>query len=224
MIPWIRRNKNLIVTRTFSKAAGLAGLRLGCIFVNRELAAVMRKAQSPYPVNSAALAAGEAAMRDRGFIARTVREVHHGRQELEHGLARLGVRYFPSGGNFVLVHFGERTKKIVGALTRKGTLVRDRSSDFGGEGYVRITLGSLSADAAFVARAGSNSMRKANLRRKTKETDIRLRLNLDGQRKSAHRHGHSFLRPHAGTDCAARRRWTGTCRARRPRCGSAPHR
>jgi histidinol-phosphate aminotransferase len=143
VIPWIRRHKNLIVTRTFSKAAGLAGLRLGCIFVHRELAAVMRKAQSPYPVNAAALAAGEAAMRDRGFIARTVREVSRGRRELERGLALLGVRSFPSGGNFMLVHFGKRTKEIVGALIRKGTLVRDRSSDFGGEGYVRITLGTL---------------------------------------------------------------------------------
>jgi histidinol-phosphate aminotransferase len=143
VIPWIRRHKNLIVTRTFSKAAGLAGLRLGCIFVHRELAAVMRRAQSPYPVNAAALAAGEAAIRDRGFIARTVREVSRGRRELERGLARLGVRCFPSGGNFVLVHFGRHTNKIVGALMDKGTLVRDRSSDFGGEGYVRITLGTL---------------------------------------------------------------------------------
>ena len=143
VIPWIQRHKNLIVTRTFSKAAGLAGLRLGCIFVHRELAAVMRKAQSPYPVNAAALVAAEAAMRDRGFIARTVREVRRGRQELERGLARLGVRCFPSGGNFVLVYFGARNKEIVDALMRKGTLVRDRSSDFGGQGYVRITLGTV---------------------------------------------------------------------------------
>jgi histidinol-phosphate aminotransferase len=145
VIPWIRRHKHLIVTRTFSKTAGLAGLRLGCIFVHRELAAAMRKAQSPYPVNAAALVAAEAAMRDRAFIARTVREVRRGRQELERGLARLGIRYFPSGGNFVLVHFGDsaRAKTIVAALTRKGTLVRDRSSDFSGEGYVRITMGTL---------------------------------------------------------------------------------
>jgi histidinol-phosphate aminotransferase len=141
VIPWIRRYQNLIVTRTFSKTAGLAGLRLGCVFVHRELAASMRKAQSPYPVNVAALAAAEAAMQDRGFIARTVRDVRRGRQELERGLKRLGVRYFPTAGNFVLVYFGERAKKIVAALDRQGTLVRDRSSDFGGEGYVRITFG-----------------------------------------------------------------------------------
>jgi histidinol-phosphate aminotransferase len=141
VIPWIRRHKNLIVTRTFSKTAGLAGLRLGCIFVHAELAASMRKAQSPYPVNVAALAAAEAAMRDRAFIAKTVCDVRAGKKELERGLARLGVRHFPTGGNFVLVYFGECAKKIVAALDRAGTLVRDRSSDFGGEGYVRITLG-----------------------------------------------------------------------------------
>ena len=143
VIPWIRRYRNLIVTRTFSKTAGLAGLRLGCIFVHRELAATMRKAQSPYPVNAAALAAAEAAMQDRGFLARTVRKVRLGRRELERGLARLGVRYFPTAGNFVLVYFGDRAKKVVAALAREGTLVRDRSSDFGGEGYVRITFGTV---------------------------------------------------------------------------------
>ncbi|HVB55058.1 MAG TPA: histidinol-phosphate transaminase [Candidatus Acidoferrales bacterium] len=143
VIPWIRRHANLIVTRTFSKTAGLAGLRLGCIFVNRDLAASMRKAQSPYPVNAAALVAAEAAMKDRAFIARTVREVRRGRRELERGLARLGLRYFPSGGNFVLVRFGERAKPVVAALDREGILLRDRSGDFAGEGYVRITVGTL---------------------------------------------------------------------------------
>lgn len=143
-IPWIRRYDNLIVTRTFSKTAGLAGLRLGCIFVRRDLAAVMRKAQSPYPVNAAALAAAEAAIKDRAFFRDTVRQVAQGKRELANGLVRLGVKHFPSAGNFMLVYFGERAKEVVAALARKGILVRDRSSDFGGEGYVRITLGTLS--------------------------------------------------------------------------------
>jgi len=143
VLPWIGRHKNLIVTRTFSKTNGLAGLRLGCIFVNREIAASMRKAQSPYPVNSAALVAGDAAIRDRKFIARTLRELKRGRAELERGLSRLGVRYFPSGGNFLLVYFGDQAKRIVAALDKKGILLRNRSSDFGGEGYVRITLGTV---------------------------------------------------------------------------------
>jgi histidinol-phosphate aminotransferase len=143
VIPWIRRHENLIVTRTFSKTAGLAGLRLGCIFTNRELAETMRKAQSPYPVNAAALVAAEAAMADRAFMARTVREVRQSRGEFARGMARLGVKCFPSAGNFVLAYFGEPTKRVVAALARKGILVRDRSSDFFGEGYVRVTLGTL---------------------------------------------------------------------------------
>jgi len=141
VIPWITRHKNLIVTRTFSKTAGLAGLRLGCIFTNEELAATMRKAQSPYPVNAAALVAAEAAMNDSEFIARTVREVQRSHKDLQRGLTSLDVKYFPSAGNFVLAKFNTRAKEIVAALNRKGILVRDRSSDFAGEGYVRITLG-----------------------------------------------------------------------------------
>jgi histidinol-phosphate aminotransferase len=141
VIPWIRRYKNLIVTRTFSKTCGLAGLRIGCIFVNRELAATMRKAQSPYPVNAAALAAAEAAMKDRKFITTTKGKVIHARGIFGREMARLGVKTYPSGGNFVLVRFGERAKGIVAGLGRKGILVRDRSSDFGGEGYVRVTMG-----------------------------------------------------------------------------------
>jgi histidinol-phosphate aminotransferase len=143
VIPWIGRYRNLIVTRTFSKTCGLAGLRLGCIFTHAELAAAMRKAQSPYPVNAAALAAAEAAMADRAFLARTVREVKRSRVEFTRGLAKLGVKCFPSAGNFVLAYFGDRTNRVVGGLARKGILIRDRSSDFGGEGYVRVTLGTL---------------------------------------------------------------------------------
>ncbi len=137
----IRRHHNLIVTRTFSKTAGLAGLRIGCLFVNADTAENMRKAHSPYPVNAAALVAAEAAMRDRQFIARTVRQVLRSRQELQSSLARLGISYFPSAGNFLLANFGPRAKKFVAALARRGILLRDRSSDFGGQGYVRITLG-----------------------------------------------------------------------------------
>ena len=69
ILPWIRRYNNLVVTRTFSKAAGLAGLRLGCIFAHRSIAEHFRKAQSPYPVNVAALVAARATIRDRSFLS-----------------------------------------------------------------------------------------------------------------------------------------------------------
>ncbi|MFZ0523860.1 MAG: histidinol-phosphate transaminase [Candidatus Acidiferrales bacterium] len=143
MIRWIRRHKNLVVTRTFSKAAGLAGLRLGCIFAARELTAIFRKAQSPYPVNIAGLVAARAAIRDRAYMRRILREFRRSRAELQRGLARLGIESFPSAANFILLNLGNRAKPVVATLARAGTLIRDRSSDFAGQGYVRITIGTL---------------------------------------------------------------------------------
>jgi histidinol-phosphate aminotransferase len=144
ILPWIRRHNNLVVTRTFSKAAGLAGLRLGCIVANRSIAEHFRKAQSPYPVNVAALVAARATMRDRGFLRNTLREFRRSRKELERGLTKLDIPFFPSAANFVLLFLGTRAKEVVASLARQGTLIRDRSSDFGGAGYVRITFGTLS--------------------------------------------------------------------------------
>jgi histidinol-phosphate aminotransferase len=141
VIPWIRRYQNLVVTRTFSKAFGLAGMRLGCLFVHRDVAAIMRKAQSPYPVSAAALVAASAAVRDRSFLARTLRELRRGRAVLEKGLAPLQLPFFPTAANFILVNFGERMKEVVVELSRRGILIRDRSGDFGGAGYARITFG-----------------------------------------------------------------------------------
>jgi histidinol-phosphate aminotransferase len=143
ILPWIRRYDNLVVTRTFSKAAGLAGLRLGCIFAHRSIADHFRKAQSPYPVNVAALVAARATIRDRNFLRNTLREFRRSRKELERGLAKLAIQFFPSAANFVLLFLGDRAKDVVAALARQGTLIRDRSSDFGGAGYVRITFGTL---------------------------------------------------------------------------------
>jgi histidinol-phosphate aminotransferase len=144
ILPWIRRYKNLMITRTFSKAAGLAGLRLGCIVTCREIVAVLRKAQSPYPVNVAALVAARAVMRDRAFLRQTLSEFRRSRAELQRGLTGLGVQFFPSAANFILLNLGDRAKEVVASLARQGTLIRDRSGDFGGQGYVRITIGALS--------------------------------------------------------------------------------
>ena len=144
ILPWIRRHNSLVITRTFSKALGLAGLRLGCIFARREIAAAFRKAQSPYPVNIAALAAARAVMRDRAFLRQTLREFRRSRHEFERGLTSLGIQFFPSAANFILLNLGDRAKEIVALLSRQGTLIRDRSSDFNGQGYVRITIGTVS--------------------------------------------------------------------------------
>jgi len=141
VLPWIRRYPNLVVVRTFSKAAGLAGLRMGCLLARRELISAMRKAQPPFPVNTAALVAAEAAARDRSYIWRYVQEVRRSKRELESALARLGVKTFPSGANFLLADFGPCAPAILRQLERRGILLRDRKADFGRAGYVRITVG-----------------------------------------------------------------------------------
>jgi histidinol-phosphate aminotransferase len=151
ILPWIRRYPNLLVARTFSKSAGLAALRIGCLFGKPEILAAMRRACTPYPVNSAALVAAEAAIRDPGFLRNYTREVLQSRAMLEKGLVRLGARIYPSRANFVLADFGPVAPRLVLALERKGILVRGRR-DFPREGFVRISAGTR-ADTRKVLRA-----------------------------------------------------------------------
>ena len=140
ILPWIRRYRNLLVARTFSKSAGLAALRIGVLFGNPDMLAIMRRACTPYPVNTAALVAAEAAVRDPGFLRRYTHEVLASRAILEKGLVRLGARVYPSSANFVLADFGPAAKRLVRALDRKGILVRGRR-DFPRDGFVRISAG-----------------------------------------------------------------------------------
>lgn len=151
ILPWIRRYPNLLVARTFSKSAGLAALRVGCLFGKQELLAVMRGACSPYPVNTAALVAAEAAVGDQKFARNYTREVLLSRALLEKGLERLGARVYRGGANFVLADFGPRAHRLVKALERKGILVRERK-DFPRKGFVRISAGTR-ADTRKVLRA-----------------------------------------------------------------------
>lgn len=141
VLPWIRRYRNLLVVRTFSKAMGLAGLRLGFVFANAELAGLCRKTQPPFPVNLAALVAAHAALGDRKFVQRYVVAVKRSREILARWLEARGVTVFPSATNFLYADFGARATIIARALEKKGILVRDRASDFGRPGYVRIALG-----------------------------------------------------------------------------------
>jgi histidinol-phosphate aminotransferase len=151
ILPWIRRYPNLLVARTFSKTAGLAALRVGCLFGKPEMLAAMRRACTPYPVNSAALVAAEAAIGDPRFLRNYTREVLQSRAMLEKGLVSLGARIYPSSANFLLADFGPVAKRLVRALERKGILIRGRR-DFPRDGFVRISAGTR-ADTRKVLRA-----------------------------------------------------------------------
>ena len=132
---------NLIVARTFSKAYGLANLRAGMLAGNPELLRYVRKVCSPYNVNGVALDCLSAAIEDEAYLAWYVEQVRVGRERMMGGLAELGIPYFPSEANFVLMKIGSKHKELVTAMRKHGVLLRDRSTDPGCDGYVRITIG-----------------------------------------------------------------------------------
>ena len=132
---------NLLVARTFPKAYGLANLRLGMIAGDASLMGYMRKVVSPYNVNGVALDCLMAAMDDREYLDWYVDQVRSGRERMAAGLDALGVGYFPSAANFLLMKIGPKHKELVEAMRRHGVLLRDRSSDPGCDGFVRITIG-----------------------------------------------------------------------------------
>jgi len=139
-VPWIRRYPQLFVIRTFAKAAGLAGLRLGAVLARADSLNYLRRAMPPFPVNVASLVAAEAAVRDRGTLRRYVSEVKRLRERLGHDLTLLGVKTFPSAGNFLLADFGPRGPALFGKLERQGILLRERSREIA-PGFVRISIG-----------------------------------------------------------------------------------
>lgn len=139
-VPWIRRYPHLFVAKTFSKAAGLAGLRLGAVIAQRDSLAMVKRALPPYPVNVGALAAGVAAIEDTGTLVGYVREVKRLRAWFTRELEKRSVRVFPSAGNFVLADFGEDGPAVFRKLERRGILVRERSKDIG-PGFARISIG-----------------------------------------------------------------------------------
>jgi histidinol-phosphate aminotransferase len=132
---------NLFVARTFSKAYGLAGLRVGVLTGNAEHISMVSKVSSPYNVNGVALACLPTALEDQDYVYRYVSQIRQGREELQREFARWGVCYWPSQGNFVLASFGPLKTALIQSMRSRGILIRDRSRDYGCEGCVRITLG-----------------------------------------------------------------------------------
>jgi histidinol-phosphate aminotransferase len=132
---------NLIVARTFSKAYGLANLRIGLFAGSPELLKYLRKVSSPYNVNGVALDCLSVAIEDDAYITWYAEQIRVGRERMMGGLDELGVSYFPSATNFVLMKIGPKHAELVTTMRKHGVLLRDRSADPGCDGYVRITIG-----------------------------------------------------------------------------------
>ncbi len=139
MLNRLRDHANLFVSRTFSKVYGMAAMRCGCLFSQAANMAHLRKAQSPYSVNSLAAMAARIAIQDTKFIEDYVTEVLAARELLYVGLEQLKIPYIDSQANFVLGQVGDRAIPIRDELRERGVLVRDRSYEL--PGYLRFTVG-----------------------------------------------------------------------------------
>ncbi|MFZ5482691.1 MAG: histidinol-phosphate transaminase [Pseudomonadota bacterium] len=138
-VAWLAAFPNLIVTRTFSKAYGLAGLRVGYALAQPDVADLLNRVRQPFNVNSLALSAAVAALDDAEFLAESKRINDAGMAQLTAGFAAMGLSWIPSAGNFVCVRVGE-AGTVFQALLRKGVIVRP-VANYGLPEYLRVSIG-----------------------------------------------------------------------------------
>ena len=134
---------NLLIGRTFAKAYGLAGLRVGALVGTPGQLEPFRRAVPPYTLNAYAAAALPAAIDDEEYVNWYLAEVRDSKRLLYDVLARNNVRFWPSDGNFVLACFGDALAGVIARLAARGIIIRDRSADPGCAGCARITAGVL---------------------------------------------------------------------------------
>lgn len=135
------RCRNLVVGRTFAKAYGLAGLRVGALVAHPDTLAPLRQVLPPFPLNVCAVRALRAALDDPDYLAWSVLQAAESRRLLEAACRRLGLPFWPSEANFMLIRIGSNVAAVVAAMAVRGVLVRDRSQQPGCAGCCRITTG-----------------------------------------------------------------------------------
>jgi len=147
---WLERFPNLIVTRTFSKAYGLAGLRVGYALSHPAVANLLNRVRQPFNVNLVAQAAALAALDDHEHLDRSIRYNHEGMFQMLTGIARLGLGSIESAGNFLAVDTGRSAIDVYNALLREGVIVRP-VANYGMPQHLRVTIGSTGENARFLA-------------------------------------------------------------------------
>ncbi|HEY4998105.1 MAG TPA: histidinol-phosphate transaminase [Usitatibacter sp.] len=146
---WIAEFPNLVVSRTLSKAFGLAGLRVGYGFAHPEVAEVMNRVRQPFNVNHLAMVAACAALEDEAFIEKSRAVNAAGLAELEAGFRRLGLEYIPSFGNFITVRVGD-ARRVYDSMLREGVIVRPIAG-YGMPEHLRVTVGLPEHNRRFLA-------------------------------------------------------------------------
>jgi histidinol-phosphate aminotransferase len=148
-VEWLSEFANLIVTRTFSKAYGLAGLRIGYGISSVTVADLLNRVRQPFNVNSIALTAAEAALDDQPHIEKSVAMNVNGMQLLQSTFSKMGLEYIPSAGNFICVDVAKPAASVYQALLKKGVIVRP-VANYDMPSHLRITIGTENENDLFV--------------------------------------------------------------------------
>ena len=149
-ITWLNKYPNLIITRTFSKAYGLAGLRVGYALSNPEIADLLNRIRPPFNVNSIALAAASRALDDHDYIIETRNNNDKGMAQLIEGFESLGLSYIPSKGNFITVNVQGNGEEVFTDLLKQGVIVRP-VANYGLVKYIRVSIGLAAENQQFLA-------------------------------------------------------------------------
>jgi histidinol-phosphate aminotransferase len=155
-VAWIKEFPNLVLTRTFSKAYGLAGLRVGYALAQPDVAGMLNRVRQPFNVNSLALTAAAAALNDADFIAKSKRVNDAGMAQLTQGVQAMGLEYIPSFGNFVCIRVGSvgnPANNVFQELLKRGVIVRP-VGNYGMPEYLRVSIGLPEQNARFLAALG----------------------------------------------------------------------
>jgi histidinol-phosphate aminotransferase len=153
-VAWLTEFPNLVAVRTFSKAFGLAGLRIGYAVSDSTIADVLNRVRQAFNVSHVGLAAAAAAWQDRAHLERSVAMAAAGAAQLQRGFAELGLAVIPSAGNFLLVEFGPAAMAVYQGLLRAGVIVRP-VGNYGLPDFLRITIGTEAQNARLLAGLAS---------------------------------------------------------------------
>jgi len=148
-LKWLKRHPNLVLTRTFSKAYGLAGLRVGYALAQPAVADVMNRVRQPFNVNSIALTAACAALQDMEFVARSYAENLQGLRQLREGSERFGLAYIPSCANFLTIRVG-KAQEVYRRLLKRGVIVRPVGGGYELPEHLRVTVGTEAENERFL--------------------------------------------------------------------------
>ena len=150
---WLGSHPNLLITRTFSKAYGLAGLRVGYSLSSPEMADILNRVRQPFNNNALALAAAEAALHDQEYIQQSVILNNNGMRQLTDAFKYMNLQWIPSTGNFVSVDLQQPGMPIYEALLHKGVIVRP-VSNYEMPNHLRISIGTADENQFFINALG----------------------------------------------------------------------